>query len=152
MKRFVILATVSLLLFLSCAAFGAGVPDGYAGMKWGTDLQTVKKKYLKGEITQFHTDVAYKQQNPNAEIAQRTFIFKDNKLVGVSIKFDAEYVMKIGIDSLLAQHKKAYGEGILDKSKGPHATTYIWNGRNTRITYAYAPKRPDMCVILFQQK
>jgi hypothetical protein len=60
--------------------------------------------------------------------------------------------MKIGIDSLLAQHKKAYGEGTIDKSGGPHMTTFIWDGRHTRITYAYAAKRPDMCVILFQQK
>jgi len=152
MKKFALLVIFSLSIWFSCAAFAAGVQDGYAGMKWGTDLQTVKKLYPKGEPSQFHTDVAYKQHNPNAEIAVRTFIFRENKLVGASVKFSADYVMKIGLDNLLAQHKKSYGEGKLDNSQGPHLITYVWEGPHTRITYAYAPKRADMCIVLFQQK
>ncbi len=145
--------TVILFLLLSMTvAFAAGVPEGYAGLKWGTDMKTIKKEYKGGTESKVHEEVLYKQTSPNREIATRIFMFRDNKLTAVSVKFDAEYVMKIGIDSLLAQHKKAYGEGTLDKSKGPHATTFVWNGRNTMITYAYSPKRPDMCVILFQQK
>ncbi len=149
--RLVVFAALGLLLSVS-AVFAAGVPDGYAGLKWGNDIQAVKKQYKGGTESKLHDEIIYKQTSPNKEIATRLFLFKDNKLTAVSVKFDAEYVMRIGIDSLLAQHKKSYGEGTLDKSKGPHATTFIWEGRTTKITYAYAPKRPDMCVILFQQK
>jgi hypothetical protein len=151
MHRFPVLIVFSLLFAVS-SAFAAGVPDGYSGLKWGTDLQAVMKQYKGGATSKVHDEVLYKQTSPNREVATRIFMFRDNKLTAVSVKFDAEYVMKIGIDSLLAQHKKAYGEGTLDKSKGPHMTTFIWDGHSTRITYAYAPKRPDMCVILFQQK
>ncbi len=147
-----LLTVITLLLLSVSVACAAGVPDGYAGLKWGTDLQTVMKQYKGGATDKIHNDVLYKQTSPNKEIATRLFMFRDNKLTAVSVKFDAEYVMKIGIDSLLAQHKKAYGEGTIDKSTGPHMTTFIWDGRSTRITYAYAAKRPDMCVILFQQK
>ncbi len=150
--RFSIPTIIVLVLLSLSAAFAAGVPDGYAGLKWGTDLQTVMKQYKGGTTSKLHDDVLYKQTSPNREIATRYFTFKNGRLIAVSVKFDAEYVMKIGIDSLLAQHKKAYGEGTLDKSQGPHMTTFIWEGRSTTITYAYAPKRPDMCVILFQQK
>ncbi len=152
MLRLALLTVIPLLLLSVSVACAAGVPDGYAGLKWGTDSQTVMKQYKGGATDKIHDDVIYKQTNPNKEIATRFFMFKDNKLTAVSVKFDAEYVMKVGIDSLLTQHKKAYGEGTIDKSKGPHMTAFIWDGRTTRITYAYAPKRPDMCVILFQQK
>ncbi len=152
MQRLAALTALSFLLLSISVAFAAGVPDGYAGLKWGTDLQTVMKQYKGGATSKVHEDVLYKQTSPNREIATRLFMFKDNKLIAVSVKFDAEYVMKIGIDSLLSQHKKYYGEGTPDKSSGPHMTTFIWDGRSTRITYAYAPKRPDMCVILFQKK
>jgi hypothetical protein len=150
--HFSVLIMIALLLLSLSTVFAAGIPEGYAGLKWGTEAQAVMKQYKGGETSKIHDEVLYKQTSPNKEIATRVFMFKDNKLTAVSVKFDAEYVMKIGIDSLLAQHKQAYGEGTLDKSKGPHMTTFIWDGRSTRITYAYAPKRPDMCVILFQQK
>ncbi len=151
-QRLAVLTVLSFLLLSISVAFAAGVPDGYAGLKWGTDMQAIKKQYRGGTESKIHDDVLYKQTSPNREIAARIFTFKDTKLISVSVKFDAEYVMKIGIDSLLAQHKKAYGEGTPDKSQGPHMVMYRWDGHTTRITYAYAPKRPDMCVILFQQK
>ena len=151
-NNYSVLTAIVLVLLSLTPALAAGVPDGYAGLKWGTDMQTVMKQYKGGTTDKVHDEVLYRQLGPNKEIATRIFMFKDNKLNAVSVKFDAEYVMKIGIDSLLAQHKKTYGEGTLDKSKGPHMTTFIWDGHGTRITYAYAPKRPDMCVILFQQK
>jgi hypothetical protein len=152
MKCLTVPVAVFLALCLATAAFAAGVPDGYAGLKWGTDLQTVKKLYPKGQVGQQHTETAYKQESPNADMASRTFLFKENKLIGASVKFNAEYVMKVGLDNLLAEHKKSYGEGKLDKSQGPHMVIYVWEGPRTRITYAYAPKRADMCIVLFQQK
>lgn len=153
MNRFMrMFLCVLLILFSSLTAFSAGVPDGYAGLKWGTTMETVKKQFPKGKVSKFHTDEAYTQENPNADIALRTFIFKDNKLIGTSVKFNAEYVMKVGLDNLLAQHKKAYGDGKLDRSQGAHMITYVWDGPQSRVTYAYAPKRADMCVVLFQQK
>jgi hypothetical protein len=94
----------------------------------------------------------YRQDRPNDNIALRMFNFKDSKLSGVSVKFSEEYVQKSGIDNILAQHKKAYGEGKIDRSQAPHMITYIWEGPKTKISFAYAPKRLDMTIMLFEAK
>lgn len=152
MKRTASLTIISTLLLFAVAAFAARIFDGYAGIKWGTDMHKVMKEYPKGKVSQLHSDVLYKQVNPNRELAQRIFVFKENKLIAVSVKFNASYVKKTGIEKLLARHKKAYGEGAIDRSGAPHMITYRWEGPKTRVSYAYAPKRPDMTVILFERK
>lgn len=152
MKRFLSGSLITILLLVSTAAFAAEIFNGYAGTKWGTDLHKVMRDYPNGQLIQFHSDVLYKQVNPNETLAQRIFIFKENKLTSVSVKFSVPYVKKTGIDKILAQHKKSYGDGKLDRSGGPHMTTFIWEGAKTRISFAYAAERPDMTVMLFEQK
>ena len=153
MKR-LIGAFVALALFTTMlpAAIAAGLYPGYARNPWGTSSHKIIKDYQKGQMGKVGELVTYQQMNPNKEIRQRTFAFKDNKLSAVTVSFNADYIKKEGIENLLAKHKKAYGEGTIDRSKAPHMITYLWEDAKTRITFAYAPKRPDLTVLMFQQK
>jgi hypothetical protein len=153
MHRFLTLIVALFALLISLqAAFAAGLFPGYAGNPWGTSSHKIIKDYLKGQMGQVGELVTYQQKNPNKEIRQRTFAFKDNKLNAVTVSFNADYIKKEGIEKLLAKHKKAYGEGTMDRSKAPHLITYLWEDAKTRITFAYAPKRPDLTILMFQQK
>ncbi len=153
MKRLaVVIALVAAVLVVAPSAFSARLSAGYAGMKWGTDLHKVIKTYKNGNLGKLGEQVIYKQVNPNKEISQRTFAFQDNRLNAVSITFNAAYVTKTGIENLLAKHKKAYGEGTMDRSAAPHMISYVWEDAGTKITYAYSPKRPEMTVMMFQKK
>ena len=153
MKYFRYALIVTILLACTSAAIAAEIFNGYAGTPWGTDMAAVMKAFPKGQTAQAHGGgTMYRQDRPNDNIALRMFNFKDNKLSGVSIKFSEEYVQKAGIDNILAQHKKSYGEGKIDRSQAPHMITYIWEGPKTKISFAYAPKRLDMTVMLFEAK
>jgi len=48
--------------------------------------------------------------------------------------------------------KKQYGEGVIDRSSAPHMVTYRWQGKDIRITFAYAPKRPEFTVLMYEKK
>jgi hypothetical protein len=154
MKYFTHATIIAILLLAASNIFAAEIFNGYAGIRWGSDLQAVMKSYPKGQTGAGHGGggTIYRQDNPNSTIAMRVFSFKDNKLTGVTVKFSEEYVQSNGIDNLIAQHKKAYGDGKIDRSKAPHMITYVWEGSKTRISFAYAPKRLDMTVMLFEQK
>jgi hypothetical protein len=154
MKYFLRGVSIVILLLWATGVFAAEIFDGYAGTRWGTDLQHVMKTYPKGKTGEAHGGggTTYRQDNPNSTIAMRVFNFKDNKLTGVTVRFSEEYVQSNGIDNLIAQHRKNYGEGKIDRSKAPHMVTYVWEGPKTRISFAYAPKRLDMTVMLFEQK
>jgi len=144
---------ITILLVCTSAAFAVEIFNGYGGTTWGTDMAAVMKAFPKGQTAQSHGGGAmYRQERPNNNIALRMFNFKDNKLSSVSVKFSEEYVQKAGIDNILAQHKKSYGEGKIDRSRAPHMVTYVWEGPKTRISFAYAPKRLDMTVMLFESK
>ena len=80
------------------------------------------------------------------------FFFAADKLVTVSVTLDPDYVKKNGIEKLLAKQKKLYGEGVIDRSGAPHMVTCIWQDQSTRVTFAYAPKRPDMTVLMYEKK
>jgi hypothetical protein len=134
---------------------GAAKPrvfDGYAGMKWGTDAHTVLRTYPGLQPAQEGAEFILRQKNPNREMGQRAFIFRDNKLVAVTVKFNASYVKRNGADRLLAIHQQYYGPGTRDRSSTAHMASHIWETPRTRITFAYSPKYPDMTAVLFQKK
>lgn len=130
----------------------AKIPSGYAGIPWGADYHQVMRAFPNGSLGKIGDQIVYKQTKPNREMRQRTFAFSENRLVAVSVSFDGAYVKKIGLEKLLDAHRKSYGKGTIDRSNAPHLVSSIWESDTTRITLAYAPKRPEMTVVIFQKK
>lgn len=141
-----------LTLLLSSAAFAAQIFAGYGKQLWGADIKSVTKAYPKGKLAKLGTQDVYKQLKPSSEIKQRTFAFAANRLVAVSVTMDPAYVTKNGIEKLLAKQQKLYGQGVIDRTGAPHMVTYRWQDQSTRITFAYAPKRPEMTVLMYEKK
>jgi hypothetical protein len=148
------LSLIFLLLTLVCSAsvFAASTFDGYEKQPWGASIKSITKAYPKGKLSKLGAQDIYKQVNPSKEIKQRSFAFAANKLVAVSVTMNPEYVSKNGIERLLARQKKLYGEGDVDRSSAPHMVSYRWQSKGTRITFAYAPKKPDMTVLMYEKK
>lgn len=151
MKKFI---TIFLLLALSLAtsAQAAQLFAGYGKLKWGADAKSVAKAYPKGKMAKLGAQDIYKQLKPAKNIKQRTFAFSGNRLVAVSVTMDPDYVKKNGIEKVLAEQQKLYGEGVIDRTGAPHMMTYRWQDQSTRITFAYAPKRPEMTVLMYERK
>lgn len=140
------------MFFTTVPALAARIFDGYAGMKWGTNVHKVMKTYKKGQMAEFGGEMIYKQVKPNKVIARRIFGFKKGNLNSVTVTFTADYVNKVGLENVLAEHAKIYGQGKMDNSQAPHMLFYTWEGKNTRIRFIYAPKRPDMTALMYEQK
>jgi hypothetical protein len=140
------------MLLGSTSVSAAGIFAGYGKLPWGADVKSVTRAYPKGKMAKLGTQDTYKQLKPSIDIKQRTFAFAASKLVAVSVTMDPDYVKKNGIEKLLAKQKKQYGEGMIDRSGAPHMVTYRWQDKGTRITFAYAPKRPDMTVLMYEKK
>jgi len=143
---------VSLVFLLCVEVFAAPLFAGYGKVPWGADLKTVSKSYPKGKMSKLGAQDVYKQLAPSKEIKQRSFAFAGNRLVAVSVTMNPAYVKKNGIEKLLAMQKKQYGEGVIDRSSAPHMVTYRWQGKDIRITFAYAPKRPEFTVLMYEKK
>jgi len=143
---------VSLVFLLCVEVFAAPLFAGYGKVPWGADLKTVSKSYPKGKMSKLGAQDVYKQLAPSKEIKQRSFAFAGNRLVAVSVTMNPDYVKKNGIEKLLAMQKKQYGEGTIDRSSAPHMVTYRWQGKDIRITFAYAPKRPEFTVLMYEKK
>lgn len=141
-----------LTIFIASAAFAAQIFAGYGKQPWGANVKSVTKAYPKGKMAKLGTQDVYKQLKPSTEIKQRTFAFAAGKLVAVSVTLDPAYVAKNGIEKLLAKQQKLFGEGVIDRSGAPHMVTYRWQDKSTRITFAYAPKRPEMTVLMYEKK
>ncbi len=141
---------ICLLFALSVSA--ASLFAGYGKQPWGMSMSNVTKAYPKGKVAKLGTQDIYKQLNPSKEIRQRTFAFAANKLVAVSVSMDPEYVKKNGVEKLLAKQSKLYGEGVIDRTGAPHMVTYRWQDQATRITFTYAPKRPEMTIMMYEKK
>lgn len=141
-----------LMLLVAFPLYAAEMFSGYGKVKWGSDPKTVSKVYPKGKMSKLGVQDVYKQLKPSREIKQRSFAFTDGKLVAVSVTYDPEHVQKTGIEKLLAAQQKQYGEGAMDRSGAPHMITYRWQKSATKITFAYAPKRPEMTVIMYEKK
>lgn len=149
-KRF--FAIVALVVLLCVEVCAAPIFAGYGKIPWGADLKSVSKAYPKGKISKLGAQDVYKQLKPSSDIRQRSFAFVGNKLVAVSVTMNPVYVKKNGIEKLLAMQKKKYGEGVIDRTGAPHMVTYRWQGKGVRITFAYAPKRPEFTVLMYENK
>lgn len=130
----------------------ATIPSGYEKLDWNTGFSEVKNIYRHGQMAKLGEEVIYKQNKPTHEVARRNFGFRNGRLHTVSITFNKGFIEKKGIEQLLIEQKKKFGEGVMDRSQAPHMINYVWEGGDTKITFAYAPKRPDMTVIIFEQK
>lgn len=151
MKKFVYLLCL-LIFLLASTAFAAQLYAGYGKQPWGASIKSVQKAYPKGKLSKLGAQDLYKQLKPSSEIKQRSFAFAANKLVAVSVTMDPLYVKKNGIEKLLAKQKKLYGDGLIDRTGAPHMVKYSWQNQSTRITFAYAPKRPEMTVLMYEKK
>jgi hypothetical protein len=140
------------MFLLASTAYAAGLFAGYGKQPWGSSVKSVQKAYPKGKLSKLGTQDLYKQLKPSSDIKQRSFAFTANKLVAVSVTMDPAYVKKTGIEKILANQKKRYGEGLIDRTGAPHMVKYLWQDQSTRITMAYAPKRPEMTVLMFEKK
>jgi hypothetical protein len=147
------ISLIFLLLTLVCSVSVMAAPifDGYEKQPWGASVKSVTKAYPKGKMSKLGAQDIYKQVNPSKEIKQRSFAFTANKLVAVSVTINPEYVSKNGIEKLLEKQKKLNGEGAIDRSNAPHMVSYRWQSKGTRITFAYAPKKADMTVLMYEK-
>jgi hypothetical protein len=144
---------LAIITAIGCShAFAAQLFAGYGKLPWGADLKSVTKAYPKGKSSKLGTQDIYKQLKPSSDIKQRTFAFAGNKLVAVSVTMDPNYVNKTGLEKLLARQQKQFGKGVMDSTGAPHMVTYRWQDDATRITFAYAPKRPEMTVLMYEKK
>lgn len=151
MKKYILLLCL-LTTLIASAAFAAQIFAGYGKQPWGASLKSVKKAYPKGALSKLGKQDLYKQLKPSSDIKQRSFAFTADKLVAVSVTMNPDYVQKNGIETLLAKQKKLYGDGLIDRSGAPHMVTYRWEDQATKITFAYAPKRPEMTVLMYEKK
>jgi hypothetical protein len=151
MKRFAIILTICLSV-LNITEWACAFFPGYVTTPWGTDATKVMKSFPKGIMGRLHNQLIYKQLQPTKDIRQRSFAFHDNKLHAITISFAPAYVNKIGIENLLAKHQKQFGTGKMDRSNAPHLISCVWEDDTTRITFAYAPRKPEYTVLMFQQK
>ncbi len=149
-KRLLLLIVFVLLFALEVSA--AQIFAGYGKIPWGADAHSVASAYPKGKMMKMGPQDVYRQDAPSRDIKQRSFAFVGNKLVAVSVTYSPEYVKKSGIEKLLAAQQKRYGQGTIDRSGAPHMVTYRWQGKDIRITFAYAPKRPEMTVLMYEKK
>lgn len=148
--RLFLLVTFVLLLFGEAVA--APIFAGYGKVPWGADVKKVTKAYPKGKMSKLGPQDVYRQVKPSKDIKQRSFAFVNNQLVAVSVTLNPDYVKKNGIEKLVGQQKKLYGEGVIDRTSAPHMVTYRWQDKGIRITFAYAPKRPEMTVLMYENK
>ena len=151
MKRLTALIC-TILCLTALAAYAERIPDGYRETPWGTDLRKVMAEYPGGNLGRHNNDYVYRQFNPNQEIFIRTFRFRDDKLMGVSIKFNPDYVKRRGTGRILSTYRKMFGEGAYERAPSPHVITYTWEDAENRISFGYTPKRPDMTIMIFEQK
>jgi len=148
------LCTQLFLVFaLSATVIAANVPAGYEKIPWGTELGTIVKKFPKGLISKTgDSDLIYRQKNPTVYLSQRLFGFKNGKLNVVSTTFRKSYVQKKGVENILSDKIKLFGECAMDTTQAPYMLNCIWENEDTRITLAYVPKRPDMTILIYDQK
>ena len=151
MKKLVVYFLAAIMLFSATVAYTANLPEGYADTKWGTHFHKVMENYPKGQIGEYNNEIIYTQENPEETIATRIFAFKEGKLDSVAVTFSADYVGKTGLENLRQRYIKQYGKG---KSTGnsSHMSSYVWEGKHTRVTFIYVPNRLDMTVMHYEKK
>ena len=145
-------AIIGSVMILGGTCWGGDLFPGYAGSPWETDISAIIKIYPRGTLGKLNNQIIYKQVQPSSELRQRSFAFRDNKLVAVTLSFAPDFVSKTGIEHLLAIHQKNFGPANLDRTNAPHLLAYIWDNGKTKVTFAYMPGKLDYTVLMFQQK
>lgn len=111
-------------------------PDGYNGMKWGTDISTLKNiKYVKAEPNKinvvFYTREGGVLRLGNAILKSIEYGFFDGKFFSVTIKV-ADLFNYIALKSAVFEK---FGQGTeFDQL----SERYYWDGSTTRITLVSA--------------
>lgn len=145
-----VILSICLMILLFSSSEAGTIPTGYEKVGWNSSVESVRAKYPKGQINKLSDEVIYRQFRPNRQVARRNFAFKNGRLHTVSVTFEKEYVEKHGIEKLFQEYVKRYGEAVMDSSQAPHMISYLWSGVDTKISLSFAPKRPDMTVILYE--
>ena len=129
------LGIVLLLSFLILPSFEAiafqNEPDGFRGIKWGTNIKNLRDMQLYGDFgdEKFYTRKNDKLKIGEAKLEKITYIFNKGRLGGVMICFTSASNASI-IKETLTQH---YGENFFT----PPAEILAWNGRNVFISFSY---------------
>ena len=147
-----VIGALACLLFTAIYAVAGTVPSGYEKLAWNTNFAKVVKMYPRGQTVRLGDEVVYRQLRPDRTISRRNFAFREGKLHTVAVTLEKRYVEKKGIEHVLQDQISRFGEGNMDRSRAPDMINYIWEGGGSRITFAYAPKHPDMTVIMYEQK
>jgi hypothetical protein len=124
---------------------------GYEAATWGSSVESIIARYPKGHLGKMADEVIYRQFNPTARIARRNFAFNSGKLHTVTVIYAQKHIEKYGIDKLLQDFNRLHGEGVMDVSQAPHMLSCTWEAGEIKVTLAYAPKRPDMTVAIYQK-
>jgi len=127
------------------------IRPGYEKVLWDSAVESVISKYPRGQLGKLAEEVVYRQYKPSPTIARRNFAFSKNKLHTVTVVYEKRYIEKYGIEKLLGDYSKRYGDGLMDAAQAPHMISCSWQSDNTRILLSYAPKRPDMTVIIYEK-
>jgi len=141
---------MSTVLYLFSYSEAGTITAGDEKVGWNTSFESVQIKYPKGNISTLADATIYRQYKPVKKILRRNFAFKKGLLHAVSVTFEEKYVVKYGIEKLFQDFVKVYGDGVMDSSRAPHMISYVWQDNGTRISFSYAPKRPDMTVVIFE--
>jgi hypothetical protein len=152
-RRLIFLWTLICVLSL-CSIPSEGSPawiKGYEATAWGSSVESVIARYPKGQLGKMADEVVYRQFGPSSRIARRNFAFNSGKLHTVTVVYAPKYIEKYGIDKLLQDFNRLHGEGVMDVSRAPHMLSCVWEAGDNKVTLAYAPKRPDMTVAIYQQ-
>jgi hypothetical protein len=126
------------------------IPAGYEKVGWNSSVESVRVKYPGGQIVTLADAIIYRQYKPVNNILRRNFAFKNGFLRTVSVTLEKRYVVKLGVEKLRQDYVRKYGDGQMDSSQAPHIINCVWEDSGTRIYLSYAPKRPDMTVIIFE--
>lgn len=145
-----VLLTLYLVLNLFSDSDAGVIPSGYEKVAWNSSVETVRINYPRGQISKLADAIIYRQYKPINKILRRNFAFKEGLLHTVSLTYEKQYVVKQGIEKIFQDFVRSYGEGKMDSSQAPHMISYVWQENGTKISFSYAPKRPDMTVMIFE--
>ena len=138
MKK-ILLVGVGLLVFLSnslCFAKGfQNEPNGFRGIKWGTDIKTLKDmKYLINyeDVIDMYSRDKDKLFFGKAKIGSIHYIFYKDKFFAVRIHTDGAKEFEAFRDAIF----KEYGEGQHPERVG-NLERWIWYGKITDMVLEY---------------
>jgi hypothetical protein len=117
-------------------------PDGFRGIKWGTDISTLKDmdfKTKKGLIT-IYTRKGDVLQVGTAQLKYINYIFWDGKLSSIMLETQGED----NYNRLKESTFEKFGKGRYYKSDDyPDDIDFMWNGKLTRMGLTYTQKSKE---------